>query len=400
MCVLFSCLYQFDKIFFFNYNFFMKFKQRIREKIKNTSILDKYILKQVIEVFIMGVCIFTTIVFASDTFITLIKQISLFGIPFHVALLMIVLNLPSVIVLTIPMGVLLSTVMTLNKLSLDSEITVLRACGVGISRIAKPIFIFAAIMCICSFIINETVVPIATKYSKDLALWSLSQKNVPNGKENFVFKELDSSGMMRRLFYVGNCEDKVLYNITVLDTSKKDTIQVLQANTGKTTPSGWDFHKGAVYTIDERGKVLNTTLFEDSNVKFGLDLTKQLNKNLAKEMNFTGLLKFIAKGMKHLGQEERNAIVISLYDKLALPVTTIVLVLVGVPLAITPPRVRYNRGFLFSILIIFTYYLIRALSISFGEAGAIHPLLAAWLANMILAVFGFIMYYKKAYTIS
>ena len=378
-----------------------KILKYLKEKYYSVKVLDKYLLKQIIIMFLMGVFVFTSIIFASDTFITLIKQISLFGIPFHVALLMIILNLPSVVVMTIPMGVLLSTVMTLNKLSLDSEITVLRACGIGINRIAKPIFIFAIVMCICSFVINETVVPVATKYSKDLALWSLSQKNVPNGKENFVFKEIDSNGVLKRLFYVGNCEDKVLYNVTVLDNSKEDTIQVLQANTGRTTPSGWDFYKGAVYTIGDRGKVLNTTLFETSNVKFGLDLTKQLKKNLAKEMNFSKLLKYIAKGLSHLEtQEERNAIVIELFDKLALPITTIVLVLVGVPLAITPPRVRYNRGFLFSILIIFAYYLIRALSISFGEAGTIAPFLAAWLPNVILTILGAAMYYRKVYTIS
>jgi lipopolysaccharide export system permease protein len=262
------------------------YSYKLRRKLRKITVLDRYILKQVIEVFLMGVFVFTSIIFASDTFITLIKQISMFGIPFHVAFLMIILNLPSVVVMTIPMGVLLSTVMTLNKLSLDSEITVLRACGIGINRIAKPIFIFATVMCICSFVINETIVPVATKYSKDLALWSLSQKNVPDGKENFVFKETGENGILRRLFYVGNCKDKVLYNITVLDTSKEGTIQVLQANTGKTTPAGWDFYKGAVYTIGDKGNVLNTTLFETSNVKFGLDLSRQLNKNLAKEMNF------------------------------------------------------------------------------------------------------------------
>ena len=378
----------------------MRLGDIIRQYRKRVTILDKYILRQVIEVFLMGVLVFTSIIFASDTFITLIKQISVFGIPFHIALLMIVLNLPSVVVMTIPMGVLLSTVMTLNKLSLDSEITVMRACGVGINRIAKPIFMFSIVMCIFSFIINETIVPVATKYSKDLALWSLSQKNVPDGKENFVFKELDSNGMLRRLFYVGSCEDKILYNITVLDVSKDGTIQVLQADTGKTTTAGWDFQKGAVYTIGDKGSVLNTTLFDTSNVVFGLDLTKQLNKNLAKEMNFSKLLKYIAKGLSKFEDNERNAIVIELFDKLALPITTIVLVLVGVPLAITPPRVRYNRGFLFSIFIIFAYYLIRALSISFGEAGAIHPFMAAWLPNIILAAFGAAMYYKKVYTIS
>ena len=88
------------------------------------------------------------------------------------------------------------------------------------------------------------------------------------------------------------------------------------------------------------------------------------------------------------------------FDKIALPITTIVFVLLGVPLAITPPRVRYNRGFLFSILIIFAYYVVRALSISFGEAGSLAPFIAAWLPNIILTIWGTALYYKKVYTIS
>ena len=361
------------------------------------TLLDKYILKQIIEMFIMGVCVFTSIIFASDTFITLIKQISLFGIPFNVALMMIILNLPQVIVMTIPMGVLLATVMTLNGLSLKSEITVMRACGIGLNRIAKPIFIFVLIMSVCSFIINESVVPVMTKQSKDLALWSLGQKNIPEGKQNFVFKELNDGGSIKRLFYVGFCENKTLHNITVLDTSKEGTIQVLQADEGKTSPEGWGFEKGAVYTVGDDGKILNTTLFDKSVVKFGLDMSKELNKNVAKEMNFSNLIKYIKNNQ--LEEQERNSIRIELYDKLALPLTTIALVLIGVPLAITPPRVRYNRGFLFSILIIFAYYLIRALSISFGEAGTLSPFLAAWAPNIILTAIGAILYYKKVYTI-
>ena len=362
------------------------------------TLLDKYILRQVIEMFIMGVCVFTSIIFASDTFITLIKQISLFGIPFNVALMMIILNLPQVIVMTIPMGVLLATVMTLNGLSLKSEITVMRACGIGLNRIAKPIFIFALIMSVCSFIINESVVPVMTKQSKDLALWALGQKNIPEGKQNFVFKELNDGGSIKRLFYVGYCENKTLHNITVLDSSKEGTIQVLQADEGKTSPEGWQFEKGAVYTVGDDGNILNTTLFDKSIVKFGLDMSKELNKNVAKEMNFAKLVNYI-KTNTNIDEKERNSIRIELYDKLALPLTTIALVLIGVPLAITPPRVRYNRGFLFSILIIFAYYLIRALSISFGEAGTLQPFLAAWMPNIVLTTIGVMLYYKKVYTI-
>jgi len=97
--------------------------------------------------------------------------------------------------------------------------------------------------------------------------------------------------------------------------------------------------------------------------------------------------------------DDRTWLLICLFDKIALPVTTVVLVLIGVPLAITPPRVRYNRGFLFSILIIFAYYLIRALSISFGEAGSLHPALAAFMPDIILTVIGLGLYYRKVYTI-
>ena len=377
---------------------FERIIESIKNKYSNVKILDKYILKQVIEMFLMGVFVFTTIIFASDTFITLIKQIAKFGIPFKVAFIIILLNLPAVIVMTIPMGVLLSTVMTLNRLSLSSEVTVMRACGIGLNRIAKPIFIFAIVMALSSFFINETVVPVMTKQAKDLALWALGQKNIPDGKENFVFKELNEGGTLKRLFYVGYCNKKTLHNVTVLDNSKDGTIQVLQAKEGKTSPKGWEFEKGAAYTIANDGQVLNTTLFDTSVVKFGLDLSKEMNKNLAKEMNFTKLMKYLTKN--DISDKERRAYTIELFDKIALPLTTLVFVLLGVPLAITPTRVRYNRGFLFSILIIFAYYLVRALSISFGEAGSLLPFLAAWLPNIILTIWGTWLYYKKVYTIT
>ena len=364
-------------------------------QIKNMKLLDKYILKQVIEMFIMGVLVFTSIIFASDTFITLIKQISMYGIPFKIAFLIIILHLPSVFVMTIPMGVLLATVMTLNGLSLSSEITVMRACGIGLNRIAKPIFIFAIIMAFVSFILNETVVPVMTKQSTDLALYAFSKKNIPEGKHNFTFKEIKDGGLLKRLFYVGDCTNKQLHNITVLDASKDDTIQILQAKEGFTTPEGWCFQKGAIYTLSDNAETLDTTMFEDSKIRFGMDLSKEMDRNFVNERNFIQLCKFLTQP----DIENKNVLKISLFDKIALPLTTIVLVLIGVPLAITPPRVRYNRGFLFSILIIFAYYLIRALSISFGEAGSLIPVLAAFMPNIILSIVGIGLYYRKVYTI-
>ena len=295
-----------------------KFLTKLFIKYKKLYLLDKYILKQVIEMFIMGVLVFTSIIFASDTFITLIKQISMYGIPFKIAFLIIILHLPAVFVMTIPMGVLLATVMTLNGLSLSSEITVMRACGIGINRIARPIFVFAIILSVISFITNETIVPVMTKQSTDLALYAFSKKNIPEGKEHFTFKELKDGGSLKRLFYVGDCTNGILHNITVMDASKDGTIQILQAKEGDTTEEGWKFRKGAIYTVANNGKAFDTTLFDDTTVKFGMDLSREMNRNLANEHNFIQLCKLL----KLPDIPDKQELQISLFDKIALPLAS------------------------------------------------------------------------------
>ena len=379
--------------------------EKIKETTDKVSILDKYIMRQVIEIFIMGIVIFTSIIFASDTFITLIKQITLYGIPFNVALMIVLLNLPQVIVMAIPMSVLFSTVMTLNKLSLSSEITVMRACGIGLNRIAKPIFIFAAVMSLFTFIVNETIVPITNSQSKTLAVWALGQKNIPNGKQNFTFKETKSTqeggNSIKRLFFVQRCEDNILKNVTVVDFSEKDALKVIQSQTGKTSPDGWQFIKGAAYTMTKKENILNSVWFAQTTADFGMDVKDKLTEDEATQYNVVALWKYIENNSKkHHDPKTHSLFKIELHNKFAFPFTTMVLVLLGVPLAITPPRVRYNRGFLFSILIIFLYYLLRALSISLGEEMKIAPLLAAWVPNVILFILGSILYYRKVYTIT
>lgn len=382
--------------------FYRKCHDLIRQKIQGLPLLDKYILKGINEIFILGVIIFTSIIFASETFTQLIKQISLYGIPFNIAVMMIVLNLPQVFVMTIPMSTLFGVVMTLNNLSINSEITVLRACGVGIARIARPVFLFAITMSILGFLINEFIVPATSMQSRHLAIYALQQKHVPEGKMNFTLKELSDGNILKRLFYVQSCKDKTLTNITVLDLSNKDTIQLIQAKAGRTSELGWRFEDGVIYTLSTAGKIFNTTLFENSTINFGLENAESLIKESGNQYNFFKLMKFLQENRhnKDILEKAKIKYKIELHDKIALPLTTLALAFVGIPLAITPPRVRYNRGFLFSVLIIFVYYVVRAFSLNLGEAGKIAPFMAAWLPILVISAVGIWLYCKKAYTIT
>jgi len=378
---------------------YKELKKFIKGRYESLSILDRYILKQLTDIFLLGVIVFTSIIFASETFTQLIKQISLYGIPFHIAIMMVVLNLPQVFVLTIPISTLFATVMTINDLSLKSEITIFKACGISIARVAKPIFCFALLMTLVSFLINELIVPSTTVQSKSLAIYSLEQKYIPENKVNFTIKDINKEGKLKRLFYAQWCKDKTLNNVTLVDISNPKQVRIIQSKKGSTSDYGWKFDNGVVYTISRNGKIFNTSLFEESDVKFGIGDVNEMIKESTNEFNFFKLLKHINNKNINLEKEKRIEYKINLFDKLALPATTFALALIGVPLAITPPRVRYNRGFLFSIFIIFVYYVIRAFSLNLGETGKITPFIAAWLPVIIITVIGGILFYRKAYKI-
>ena len=387
------------------------------------KILDKYILKQVVETFLISLVIFTSIIFATDAFITIVKQITNYGIPLQVAAMLVMLKLPSMLVLTIPMGILLATILTVNRMNNSLEITILKACSVGVSRIARPIMICAVIAALAGFTINEIIAPIASQQAKTLTIWAIMQKNVPNGKRNFIFKEVKDNNLYR-FFHVASVEKNQLHNITVLDLSKKNTIQVVYAKKGDTTPEGWLLDNGVVYTISTTGKVLNTAVFSTMNFDNTSEAAQRIAEVREDELNYFDLKKHIKNERTNIDknvfemvkmanplnpinaedkkQEIKNKLIefeILMHEKIALPFTSIVFALIAIPLAITGPRARFNRGLLFSILVLFLFYILRALAISLGQAQIVTPLLAAWLPNIILFILGYCLYRQKAYHI-
>lgn len=391
---------------------------------KNLKILDKYIVKQVVETFLISLVIFTSIIFATDAFITIVKQITNYGIPLQIAAMLVMLKLPSMLILTIPMGILLATIMTVNRMNNAQEITIFKACGIGVDRIAKPIMICATIASLFGFTVNEIIAPAASQQAKTLTIWAIMQKNVPNGKKNFIFKEM-KNGNLHRFFHIASVADNRLHNITVLDLSRKNTIQVIYAKKGDTSPEGWVMDNGVVYTIATTGKVLNTAVFTTMNFDNTAEAVQRITEVNENELNYFDLKKHIkkehasidekintmaknaAENSKTIDAEKTKKEIkkhllefeILMNEKLALPFTAIVFAIIAIPLAITGPRARFNRGLLFSIVILFAFYILRALAISLGQGGMISPVLAAWLPNIVLFSLGYYLYRRKAYHI-
>lgn len=364
----------------------------------NVNLLDKYLLKQLMETFFPGILVFTSLVFASDQFLYLVKQISNYGIPFKIAFLAILLQLPYIIVFTIPMGILLAVILTFNKLNTNNEITIMRACGINLRRLAVPVIVFSLGATFASFIINEYVVPAANTQARNLMLWALMQKSIPDDKEHFSFKEYGVDKQLKRLFYVNGHEDNRMKGVTVLDLSKNEVIQVIQAKNAEAEIDNWKFYDAVNYTISRNGKLMNTAAFKESVLNTSMNLQKVQKDRKAEELNYFELVSYINRLEKE-GKEDVSILKIRLYEKFSLPATCFLISIIGIPLAISPPRARFNRGLLFSILIIFCYYILRAVSTSLGEAQIVAPLLSAWMPNIIVLMVGLFLFYRKEFIV-
>lgn len=363
---------------------------------KTLKRIDKYILKTLIETFIFGVVIFGSVLLASDAFLDVIRQISEFGIPLKVALLIVILRLPGIVVYTLPMALLVSVILTYNRLNNNLEITAIKSCGVSIYRLLVPALAIGVMTSMLTLALNEIIVPKANYQARNIMLWAITQKNLPKISENFIFKELGDNNQLRRLFYVEKYNKNKMTGVIVIDQTEEKTTKIIQASDMISHPDQWEFKKGMVYTVSNDGNVTNTSSFEKIILKDPVKINLERKDPRSKEMNFLELGDVIKEERARRGGVSAT-LVIKWYEKLTMPITCILVVLAGMPLALSPPRSRFNRGLGFSVIVIFLFYLIRALSMSLGEMDVINPLLAAWIPNIVILIVGLYLLHKKNY---
>lgn len=360
------------------------------------KILDRYILKSILEAFIFGVVIFASMMLASEAFLDVIKQISNFGIPLNVALIIVVLRLPGIIVYTLPMALLVAIILTYSRLNSNLEITALKSCGIGIYRILVPALVFGFGVALLTLFLNEIVVPGANYQARNIMLWAITQRNLPKSSENFIYKQLSGDSKLEKLFFIEKFKNNVMNNVIVIDQSEPDSTKIIQAEKVISKRESWKFEHGKAYTVSNDGNVTNTSSFGSITLDDPVKIDLERKDYRSKEMNFIQLAQAIEEE-KTKGNDISRTLVIKWHQKIAMPLTCILIALIAVPLALSPPRSRFNRGLGFSVIIIFIFYLLRALSMSLGEINILSPLLAAWLPNVVILSVGLILLQKKNY---
>ena len=130
--------------------------------------LNKYLVKESLIPFLLSLGVITTVLFLQF----LIRAIDRFlgkGLDVWIILEYLYLNLAWIIALSVPMSLLISTVMTYGRMSQDNEITALKAAGVSVFNIIKPAVLFGGFVGLILCLFNNFVLPDMNYHARLLA---------------------------------------------------------------------------------------------------------------------------------------------------------------------------------------------------------------------------------------
>ena len=122
------------------------------------KILERYILKENIKPFLLSFLILT-FVFLLDKLIDLLNLIIEKRLEIPAIISVFSLSLPFMLALSVPMSVLVATIMAFGRLSVDNELVAFKSCGINIYTLMRSTVIAALFLSIFMVYFNNSILP-------------------------------------------------------------------------------------------------------------------------------------------------------------------------------------------------------------------------------------------------
>jgi len=361
-------------------------------------LIDRWLLGQMIPPMVFAISAFTVISLSVGVMFDLIRKIVEYGLPLFLALKVLFFSLPSFLVLSFPMAVLLSTLLAYGKLSSNSELLAQKSLGIKTSRIISPAIALSIFMTGLTFYFNDNLVPASNKLAETTLRAGIgSSFSAEQGKDNIMFSRYGSrinssnkptkiNTYLTHIFYASWYEKNIMEGVTVLDFSREDFQQVLKAKNGKfdKKSSSWIFSDGSIVSIDPSGQTTNIQFKEYTYpfVEGPMELAK-VPKD-ATEMTLKQAIQAEKIYEKTGNLKEVRRIKVRIQEKFTLPFACLVFGLIGSSLGSKSNlRSSKSQGFGLSVILILIYYVMSFLFSSFGVKGILPPIFAAWLPVLI-----------------
>jgi len=351
------------------------------------KVVDKYILREFLRSFLVSLAFFTILLLVVRFSEREMGRFINWRMSVSESVRSMLYQIPDFIMQVAPPSVLFATFFSLGRMTQNNEITAMKAAGISLYRVFRPVFVAAFLVAIVMIIFNDQVVTWANQKEADIKkpLSVVSQQAT-----NVVFI---SSG--NRVFYIDRMylRTRQMRNLTIYEFDENNNVRNWTfAREASWTGTTWRLENGMERIFNEEGwdeipyEQKEITVNEDPEI-----MVKGIRD--LKEISFFELTKLV-KYKKAAGQIVRRELV-SLQSKISLPFACFIMALLGAPLFIMFGKSGTAVGFLLTMSISFLYWGIAlAVLEAFGNAGKLPPMLACWTANFVFAFVGSVFVYK------
>ena len=349
------------------------------------TVYDRYIFNPVLITTIVAILLFTIVWIAPEMLLNSIKTILAHEYTVKTGVMVLIYELPKILGKAFPVGLLLGSLFTFDKLSKDSELTIFRAVGMSFWRILAPLLVLSLIVTYLCFVTYDKWIPYSCQ--------KLQEIKGGSSLTQYIYTKKDQNNHPEQAVIVSRFYQGEMTNLIVLNFSKQvfddlhGLTNILTAETGykgvdaEGKPS-WVLKNVTDYDINEDGIFKSITKKDRVDILNGEDAndayTIMLNSTKRDRDINNQDLKHYVNLLKKANLDEDYRLMYNKYlQRFFHPFVCVLLAIMGCLLGFSKPREQRLIGFTIAIGCIFVYYITLPFFDLLAEKGVLPPLITA-----------------------
>ncbi|TAJ24759.1 MAG: LPS export ABC transporter permease LptF [Nitrospirae bacterium] len=355
------------------------------------KILDRYIFAELLPPFLISL-IALCFVMLTKELLRLVELLVSKGVGFLAVLDVFFHLLPSFLVLTLPIAGIIASITAFSRLSYDKELVAMRAAGLSLLRLSRPVMIFSCLVFGLTLALSQWGQPWTSVSLKKLAL-SLLRDQLTLALDKGVFNE----PVPRMVMYVPDrAEGADAQGIFISDGRNPAEARIIVASRYALLNEPGNNQVG-IRLIDGTIHSRPHDLTQYHQVSFSTyDLRVSLNQSLYAPADERPSRESVIERLDQTDWQDTDSLrrLMEYYKDLAFPTAALIFGMIGVPVGIVSKRSGRVGGFAVGVMVVIVYYVLNVLCEFFVTTLVLPPFAGAWLPNAVFLVAGIILFHR------
>ena len=386
--------------------------------------IDRYVLRELATPTLLGLALYTFALLMNHFFVVAEKALSK-GLSAELTMRMFLIGIPKLLVLSLPMAVLLGTLIAIGRLSADHEWVAIQSAGRGPRALLRPVLIHGLMGFLVAAVVYGVLVPRTHYAFRNLRGKIIFTKNLASDLKPRVFYELPDESVLfvneispsrnRRLegvLLVQRDEDKVTTNFVIAKTGDlypaPDGSGALIVDLYDGEARAYRNDEPELYRYSKFRRAEGRRIEPPNFVRALLNPPKKVVQDLSMpelwaelEASRENAREVLAsadpereRGKIYVAERRRALATVEFHQRLALPLASFLFALLAFPLGIRNVRSGRGAGFAMSLAVILIYRVVFVLTRNQALEGRIPAALGPWCANILILIWAVIAYQK------